>query len=76
MHREAFRFVCFFSKNANVYLTFPVNNCEVWIGGTYAKDELVSNKRFVRVNGTYCLNQLRTKEQSMRHHMEACNYYT
>lgn len=47
-HIEAFR----------TYLTFPVNDCEVWVGGAYSEDKLVSNEGFVRVNGTYCLNQL------------------
>lgn len=47
-HIEAFR----------MYLTFPVNDCEVRVGGAYSEDKLVSNEGFVRVNGTYCLNQL------------------
>lgn len=41
-----------------IYLTFPVNDCEVWVGGAYSEDKLVSNEGFVRVNSTYCLNQL------------------
>lgn len=42
----------------HMHLTFPVNNCEVRVGGAYSEDKLVSNEGFVRVNSTYCLNQL------------------
>lgn len=39
-------------------LTFPVNDCEVRVGGTYAEDKLVSDEGLVCVNSTYRLNQL------------------
>lgn len=42
----------------HMHLTFPVNDCEVRVGGAYSEDKLVSNEGFVRVNSTYCLNQL------------------
>lgn len=58
-------FVCLFWGFFS-YLTFPVNNCEVWVGGTYCKDKLVSNKGFICVNGTYCLNQLWRKQKKTK----------
>lgn len=44
-------------------LTFPVSYSEVGVGGTDGKDKLVSHQRFIRVDGTYCLNQLDREEK-------------